>query len=369
MTQQYYIPAGVETYEDEGTYRTKFLEYRAYVDRNAILRAILNANADAVVASWRTYGKNAKKVADIFDEYRGNGKETFKLLMKNLFITAKIGGDAYAEIILDTADGFDGEIPVDLKILPSDRIDQVIKNGRIKRYECNYKGTRWKPEQILHLAYNPIGSSTHGNSIIEPMKNILIHFEALMETTNKIFEKYVKPMNVIYMNTDSSTEMQKLVDEWKAAFKSTAADMFVPADVVQKIDRVSVPQYSILDPSNWARVLLNHLLMASRVPENVLGIGTQNSEESARLQFAGFRQMVRMDQKFMEENMKYQVLTQLYPENTPTLKFSFATEAQEETYERNVRTLQAINNFPVPDQLKILLSLKILMEMGLIEGG
>lgn len=369
MTSEYYIPAALETYLRDGTYQSQFLRWKGFVDRNPILRAIMNANADAVTASWRTEGENAGQVARIFDGMRGNGKETFKLIFNNAIKVAKIGGDYYAEIVYDSVDGIEGDVPTDLVTLPPNQIRQNIHNGRIKSYENTHTNDKFKPEEIFHLAYNPIGAQTHGNSVIEPMNNILIHMDALIETGCKIFEKYTKPMKLIYCNTDSTTEMQKISDAWEDAFKTTQADMFIPKDIVDRVETIGVPQYSTLNPADWHRVLMNHLIMSCRVPELALGTGSVNSEESAKMQMMGFVQMVRWDQKFLEENLRFQLINQIFPDNTPSLKFSFATEAQDEKWNRMMQTFQTIGAAQLPPQLKILLQTKILIELGLIPNA
>lgn len=369
MTSQYYIPAAMESYLKEGTYQSMFLKWKGFIDRNPILRAIINANADAVTASWRTEGENAGKVAEIFDGMRGTGKETFKLILNNAIKVAKIGGDYYAEIVYDDVDDIDGEVPTDLITLPPNQIRINISNGKIKNYENVTDGQKFKAEEMLHLAYNPIGAQVHGNSVIEPMNNLLIHMDALIETGCKIFEKYAKPFKLIYCNTDSTTKINEIADAWEEVFKTTQADMFIPKDIVEKVETIGVPQYSTLNPADWHRVLLDHMIMSCRVPELALGTGSVNSEESARMQFMGFRQMVRWDQKFLEENLKFQLINQIFPENTPSLKLSFATEPQEDKWNRMMQTFQTIGQANLPDQLKILLQTKILIELGLIPNA
>lgn len=357
-----------ETYLKDGVYRSEFLQWKGFVDRIPILRAILNANADAVTASWRTEGKEAKKMADVLDQFEGNGKETFKLIMNNAIKIAKIGGDYYGEIIYGEFDGIDGEIPLDIITLPPANILQIVKKGRIKRYEEIDGDAKWSPQEMFHLAYNPIGAQTHGNSMIEPMQNILIDLENIMDVGSKIYEHYVKPLTIIYAQADTQAELDKIKDSWKSTMQTIKSDWIIPADVIQKIERHGIPQFSTLDPAHWHRVLLDHVIMSSRVPELALGTGAVNSEESARMQFMGFRQMIRWEQKFLEENLRRQLFVQIFPDDTPDIKFSFGTEAQEERLNRLRNDFQTVSAAELDPQFKILLQTKLLIDMGVIEN-
>ena len=62
MTQYTIFPAK-ETYIEEGSYTSNFLKWKGFVDRNPILDAMINARADAVTASWKTFGTNHVEIA------------------------------------------------------------------------------------------------------------------------------------------------------------------------------------------------------------------------------------------------------------------------------------------------------------------
>lgn len=345
----------------DSEYSSTFLKWNAYVEKIPILKSILNANADAVTASWRTSGTHAKAMAQTLDEFEGNGKESFKLIMNNALKIAKIGGDYYAEIVYDEDD-----IPINLLTLPPDNIRQVIRKGQIKRYEEIDGLTIWRKEEIFHLPYNPIGCMTHGTSVIEPMNNLLIDLLQVWDDMAKIYHRYVKPVHVLKIDTDNAVEMQKIIDEWKKATRVPDSDFAVPKGTVE-IERHSIPQFSILNPADWHRIIMDHIIMGSRVPELALGTGSVNSEESARMQFAGFRQMVRWDQKFLEEHLRRQLFVQAYPEDVPKITFSFAAEAQEERFRRNLQAFQIVNSSELNDEIKGLVLIKLLEEMDIIE--
>lgn len=347
-------------------YSSEFCKWMGFVEKIPLLGSILNANVDADVASWRCKGEHASEMADILDGMVGNGKENFPAIMKNMLMISKIGGDSYAEIIYEGNDPKNGDIE-DLKILNPDNIKQVVKNGVITKYAERDGGNSWVPEGIFHLAFNRIGSAPHGRSMIEPMNNLLIHFMQVQDDMSRLFHRYIKPMNVFRFKTNSDVEINKWMTEFRHQASVSESDIGIPDDLVSTIDRVSLPQGSSLDPSQWHSTLINQFLMSSRVSENILGIGTQNSEESARMQMAGFAQLVRSDQKFAAWNCRQQIFTQQFPRNTPKIEFSFAIEPQEERFIRLRDTIPIINASGVSPELKNLLTQKVLIEMGVIE--
>lgn len=352
-------PAEETFVKEEGTYQTKFLKWKGYVDRIPLLKSIVDIRAASVVASWRTKGKHDKSLADILDNMRGRGDETFKLIMSNMYKIAWVCGDAYAEII------FEGRKPVDLEVLPSDNITQIIEKGKIKRYEEIDGEGKWKPDEIFHLPYGKLGAMTHGIGVIPAMNNLLITYEQMFQNGNELFENFVKPREVIMTNTDNTTKNKTIADAFKAADKSFRGKIFLPAGLVQSYD-IKVPTTG-LDPSKWLKELRDEIFMATQTPEIILGTGYSTSEEDAKTRIAGFRGSVRFDQTWLEEHLRQQLFTQLHPNDTPDIKFSYATEAQDERYNRLRETATTLSGLSLPDNVKADLIGDLLKEMGLVK--
>jgi len=363
MTDEFVLVSAQETYmESAGSvYTSSFLKWKGIYNKNPIARSLVDAIADAVCASWRTYGKEGRTMATILDSMRGNGKQSFKLIVHNMVKTALIGGDSYAEMVYE-----DGKL-ANLKILPSDLVGQHVTDGTIVSYEFRGANTRKiVPEKIFHLAFDPVGATTHGESIFLALNDLFQHYETLMQTGSDIFETYTKPLRIFYVNTDSRTEVQKISASVKDINRTTTGDLFIPKGQIDKVERLGIPAGSTLDPAHWKKQLNADMFMGTRVAENILGIGTQNSEESARMQFAGFRQLIRWLQTWLSESLRWQVFYTEYPQDTPTIKWSFATEAQEEEYERNSRTLAMLSGLDIRPEYKQLIVDKILLRMELI---
>lgn len=340
-----------------------YLTWLGFVNKIPLLRSIINANADSVTASWQTYGDHAEQMAKILDNFEGTGKETFKQIIHKLFRQAKTGGNAYAEVVTND----DGEV-LNLIPLPPQNVKVIFQKGIIKKYEETEDGERFQPEEIFHLAYNPWGAQHWGTGVVEPMQNLLIDLLQVQDDMAKIYHRYIKPIHVVEFDSDDSTQIDAFKTEWAKLKNIPEADIIVPKGLVS-VTRASIPQFSTLDPAQWHRILVDQILMSSRVSENLLGIGTQNSEESARMQMAGFNQMVRMDQKWLEENLRRQLFVQAFPESTPKIKFSFASEPQDERFKREMDAFNTVGASQLSPELKGLLMIKALQNAGLIEEG
>lgn len=108
------------------------------------------------------------------------------------------------------------------------------------------------------------------------------------------------------------------------------------------------------------------MLASMRVPDLALGTGSVNSEESARMKYSGFRQLVRMKQQLLEDQIEQQLLAKMWPEDTPKIEFSFAAEPQEEKFNRLMAAFTAVAGSPLNDQIKGLMLIKLLQDAGVI---
>ena len=117
----------------ESYYTTEYARWNGYVDRIAVLRQIAEIRAASVFSSWVIKGSHENQATKILDQMSGRGKETFKEIMSNLYKIAYICGDAYAEKIYE-GNPEEGKI-INLEILPSDNIRQVIQKGKSIRFD------------------------------------------------------------------------------------------------------------------------------------------------------------------------------------------------------------------------------------------
>ena len=99
-----------------------------------------------------------------------------------------------------------------------------------------------------------------------------------------------------------------------------------------------------------------------------MATGYANSEESLAAHLAGFRGSIRSEQAWLASNTQFQIFAERWPTNPPEIEYSYATEAQDERFERNLRAI------PVIDQTQILapevrdqIINEALIEMGFVK--
>jgi hypothetical protein len=184
----------------------------------------------------------------------------------------------------------------------------VDNKGMLKRYEQNI-GTsspiKFKVEDIFHLSWNRIGDEIHGISCVEKIETIILMRAEAMDDLKTVFHRYVKPLWVWMLDTDDTTEI--------AAFKSKADEtvknsenIYIPKGAAEA-ERVSVPQYSTLDPLPWIDSLTQYFYQATGMPDVILGSAKQTVEASAKILYLAFQQSIEKNQLFLEENIKAQL--------------------------------------------------------------
>jgi hypothetical protein len=286
---------------------------------------VINAIADAVTTSYRTHGSNARSAQSMLDEITGNGKQTYKIIMNTGQIVEMIGGNAYFEMVANTSD----PKLQNIRLLDSGNIKLKIKNGSIIQYMQNV-GSPFAPEDVLHLSNCQCDSRPYGRSDIEPMQDLLLSMTQIWDDMSRIYHRYIKPTHIVELDTNSTTKQADFAALWKRTRETPEDDLILPGDLIKKIDKVAIPQGGILDPSSWERILIQRMLQSFRTPELALGTGSVNSEESSRMLYSGFRQLVRWKQQKLEEDIYVQVFKKIYGVTAPEIEFSYAGQVEEE---------------------------------------
>ena len=356
-------PTATEAPQNEYDYTTSYHKWDGMCRQVPILESILNGIADAVVASWQTVGSHEKAAAKMLDGMRGSGKQHFEQLMKSQLIVSMKGGDSYAKKVRT------GDL-IDLVPLDSDAVKQNIDQGVIISYEVDQgegASKKYKPEEIFHLPFNQEGARPHGRSLIEPLNDLIIDWLQVMDDQAKLYEFYSNAVPLFYLNTSDSAEMTTIMDAYSKAIRVKGAAIGIPAETVTKVEKVGFPQGSLQDPAKFEKLIVDHLLRACRYPDQALGVGTANSEETARTQFMGLRQLIRWLQKWLGANIRTQVFEDVWEGKSPKIKFSYASEAQEERFNRMMSAFQQVNAAQLDENLKKLLLIKLLKDAGVIE--
>ncbi len=282
---------------------------------HGIYRSIPEARSTIDVWCNWIVGKKLKmdeKTKKIMDRIRGNGNDTFRKILKNMKRVSKICGDAYSEIIRDKA----GRI-INIKILNSGSIRiEADKYGIIKRYvqvsplnpnlPFSKKLTSWEPEEIFHISNDRIGDEIHGIPELEKTYDIMKWKHQSMGDLAVVFHRYVQPILEIYARTDDPVELAEIEAVYTKSTKNME-NRIIPSGVVEKVERVSIPQYSTLDPLPWLTFLRSFWTESSNVPDLIRGKSDEVSLAAGKLNYLGFKEKIIMEQLEYSEEIKNQL--------------------------------------------------------------
>lgn len=294
---------GTSSAKETNWFNTDFAQYLGYYKNIPELKSTIDTKAKWVMGKGFTAEASVK---EILGKIKGFGKDTFNSIIQNMVRTYYVGGDAFAEIIRNDS----GKL-INLKPLDPSVISIVVDGqGILQRYEQNAKIENkatiiFLPEQIFHLPKNRFADEVHGTSIIKAIENIILSRNEAMADIKTVFHRYVKPLWIWQLDTDDTIKI--------AAFKAKAdatvnnsENIYIPKGTAEA-ERVSVPQFSTLDPLPWIRDLTDYFYQATNTPDVVVGSAKQTVEASAKILFLGFEQSVRDDQQFIMENFELQV--------------------------------------------------------------
>lgn len=251
---------------------------------------------------------------------KGNGKDSFNSILRNMIVSMTIGGDSFAEVIRDK----DGVL-VNLKPLdPSSIVIVQDKKGRIKRYEQVVKREKvrdFKPEQIFHLSRDRVADEIHGVSVIPAVKWIILARNEAMADWKKVLHRNVSPLQIHYLDTDDTTKV--------AAYKTKAdqahadgENLYVPKGTVE-IEVIQSQLNQAASPLAWINQLNDYFFQAVNVPQIIIGNAKEFTDASAKIVYLAFEQSVKAGQLYAEE----QVLGQLNIE----IHLTFPASLQQDT--------------------------------------
>ena len=276
------------------------------------LQAIIDKKAMWTVGKgWKADPATTKQLKKI----RGNGKDTFNTILENTVKVYTIGGDSFAEIIRSKR----GPI-TNLKPLNPGTMTVVSnKHGIIDHYEQSVddgKGSGktstnkkniifFKPEQILHLPWNRIADSNHGQSTIEKIEKAMNAKQEARNDMRTVFHRYVKPLLITSVDTDDESEIKSIKQKLDNAVEN-GENLVIPKDTVDTVERVSIPQFSTLDPLPWIKYNDQALVKAEGVPSVILGVGDESTEATSKILYLAYQQTIEWNQKFVTEQFEAQ---------------------------------------------------------------
>ena len=306
-----FIPNSKETKITEQT--LEFEKWNGYYHDIPELQAVIDR-----LTTWCIYGGDDgdPKANDIqfnsnidkekFNRITGFGKDTPKAVLYNLFRQGKIGGNSCGEIIFGKKKGF-----LNLKPLNPETIKVFAsEKGILTKFEQQSKGESEGKEvplkNMFYLAWNRCADEIVGISTVEKLQTIIDYRHQAMEDLATVFHRYVVPFWLFYADTDDETEIATFKTKVKN-FIQNRDHMILPKDTVEKAERMSVPQFSTLDPLNWIKHLERYFLLSEGVPEIISGIGRETADASSRMIYLSWRMIVIANQKIFEEAIEQQI--------------------------------------------------------------
>ncbi|MAH49113.1 hypothetical protein CMI37_25030 [Candidatus Pacearchaeota archaeon] len=253
---------------------------------------------------------------------KGNGKDTFNSIIKNMIRIKTIDGDSYAEIIRDKEG-----VLLNLKPLSPDSVKSVQNmKGRFIRYEQinkirGQKSRKFQPDEILHLSRERIADEIHGISVIPSVENIILMRNEAMADWKRVMHRNVDPLFIFHLDTDDAGEIAKFKATHDGARKN-GENLYVPKGVVEP-ELVATAANASLNPLTWINQLNDYFFQAVNVPQIIIGNAKEFTDASGKIVYLAFEQSVKGEQLYIEE----QILAQLGIEIRLTFPASLETDA------------------------------------------
>lgn len=279
---------------------------------HGIYRKIPEASSTIDVYCKWLIGKKLKvdeKTKKIIDRIRGNGKDTFRKILLNVKRTSKICGDGFAEIVKDKAGRLINLKPLDpgTLMIEYDSSLMIKKYWQVANKDPSQKiGEGWNPEEIFHISNNRIADEIHGIPETEKLYERIRWSYQINSVLSVVFFRYVKPTLDIYAKTDDPTELSDLQTMYDKSQKNFE-NRIIPAGSIEKVDRVSIPQYSTLDPLPWLKSLNNEWPGSTNVPDVIRGKSTEVSLAAGKLNYLGYKERLIAEQIEFSEEIKSQL--------------------------------------------------------------
>ena len=283
----------------------KWSQYYGYYKSIPELKQAIDMRAIWTVG--KGYKTNDSRTEVILDDIKGWGMDTFNTILKNMIVTRRIGGDAFAEIIRDPQT----RQIINIKPLDPAQIKIVVNDkGIIKRYEqvskTAKKTQRFKPEEIFHLTNKRVADEIHGTSDIEVIEDIIKASNESFADMKQLMHRHVRPIMAFKLDTDNQTKINDFIGKMDEVINK-GENIYIPKDTVD-FELVSVPSNATLNPLPWRAHLRDYFFQVVGIPQIILGSSGEFTESTAKIAYLAFQQSVEDEQKDIED----QVWNQLY---------------------------------------------------------
>jgi hypothetical protein len=282
-------------------------------------------------AIW-TLGKGYKadaRTTIILDHITGWGRDTFNSILKNMIVTRRIGGDAFAEIVRDPKD----KSLMNLKPLDPATITIVVnKQGILQRYEQKSKSSKavkkFMPNQIFHLLNKRVADEFHGVSDIEAIEKIIKANNESFEINKQIVKNFSKPKMMVEIDSDDTTKIAEFIAKFDDA-TSKGDNLFYPKDTVNP-QVLAVPSNATLNVLPWREHLKNYFFQVVGIPQIILGSSGEFTESTAKIAYLAFQQSVEDEQLDIEEQIWNQLYLKIELEFPATMQNELISDSEKD---------------------------------------
>lgn len=275
---------------------TKWPTYWGYFNVIPELKSAMIMKSIWIVGKGYTADPETKVTCD---HITGWGKDTFKDILFNQYLIARLAGDSFAEII--EKDG----VLLNLKPLDPGSIKVVVNGkGLIKRYEQTSKIThdvlKFSPDKIFHLSHNRLADNVHGMSDIVSMENTILAELENFTDMKKIMHRQARPMIMFKLGTDDPTKIAAFVAKMDTAVNK-GENIYIPDDkntVSYEVIQVDVGA-SVMA---WRDDIKNKFYRTLGLPLIVFG-SSGSTESGGKIEYLAHEQIFSHDQLYLEEQI------------------------------------------------------------------
>lgn len=240
----------------------------------------------------------------LLSHINGWGKDTFEDILFNMEVIRRVNGDAYAEIIRDSAGALVNLKPLD----PGSMRIIVDEKGMIVRYEqmnkINDAKKEFPPDKIFHLSHNRLADQIHGISDIKALEKTILAEEQSFDDAMKIMHRQAKPMIMFKLGTDNAGKIATFVNKMDKA-TATGENIYIPDDenaVKHEIIQVDISAQFLL----WRTDVRNKFYRGVGMPLIVFG-NAGTTESGGKIEYLAHEQVFEHEQKFIEEQIWQQL--------------------------------------------------------------
>ena len=267
--------------------------------------------ADWVISRKLIMDEKTKKITD---KIRGNGKQTFREILKRHFLTSVIGGDSTTEIIKDKSQRLKNLMVRDVGTMKfiANSSGRIIKYEQVNQKQTGSKAIKtktlrtWKPKEIWHTMNNPIADEIHGIPESESMQDLIKSLEQIQKTQAVTLHRYMKPTFFYEADTDDETELQNIANKIDKAIRNFN-NVVLPKGTLSEIKQAKVAQFSILDPIPWMNFLSKKFVRITRIPDIIQGESRESATQAGELNYLGFKEYIIQKQRDFSEDIKLQL--------------------------------------------------------------